>query len=425
MNLIMNKSKEKNVYEEEMNSRISYELLILLLMRYFIGSELFLIIAFCYLMLWIIIRNDGILFINTGSKVYYLIIIMVVGIFIGLVKTGEYGVYPIVRDVFYILNPVIFIQIGVYVQKKWRVKFDVYKTIIVLSAMLSIIGVVSFFSNIELIKEASTVGALKEEMVFTDVSTVVGCVLLITERERGIKYFSKKVKIILMLIFFTYLIVSFSRTNLIVLVLMIMPFVVSNENFGGTVKRMMTGIVLLAIISSILYVAIPNAVIDNFLYKITNSSLELSTKNDWTNPVNIVHNWRGYEINCAKKIFSQGNLQEKLLGYGYGKGIDVGEYAYLVMDGSSTTIPILHNGYYTMLIKSGIIGIVLYLLFYLDHIKTAFWRIRSKYNSFEAKLYLGVVLALMIITYFVDGIISKKSILEMCLLLGYLSNVDS
>lgn len=115
---------------------------------------------------------------------------------------------------------------------------------------------------------------------------------------------------------------------------------------------------------------------------------------------------------------------DKFLGYGFGKGIYVGEFSYLVMPGSHGTIPVLHNGYYTMLIKNGIVGLILYLSFYFTNIKTAIRYIKNKQNMYEAKFQIGILLALMTLTYFVTGIVSKSGYFVFCLLIGYIcSNI--
>jgi hypothetical protein len=152
------------------------------------------------------------------------------------------------------------------------------------------------------------------------------------------------------------------------------------------------------------------------------SFTEISSNNDWSNTTNIVYNWRGFEINCAKIIFLMGNITEKIVGYGFGKGIYVGEYAYLVMPGSDGSIPVLHNGYYTMLIKNGIVGVILYLLFYFVNIKTAIVSIKNKLNIYESRVSIGILLSLMVTTYFVTGIVSKYSDVVMCILFGYIAN---
>lgn len=415
----MIKQIDNNANKFNLNQRVSWELIIILLINFFVPSELFLIIAFCYLMFLVFIRNHGILIINTCTNIIYLIIILLIGTIIGLVHIEEYGTRELIRDIFYIVNPIIFINIGVYIQRTWKGKYDIYITIIILAVIVSIINVFSLFGNIQGWINSNSVGSIRD-IGYVDISAILGLVLLLTQEQRGIKYFGKGIKSFFTLICIVAVVISFSRTYFVTFFILIATIImgknkIHNKNF----IRIYFTVVWIIVICGVIYMFIPVTLINDFFTKLARSFTEISSNGDWSNTINIVYDWRGYEIYRAKKVFLTGNIIDKFLGYGFGKGIDVGEFSYLVLPGSDGMIPVLHNGYYTMLIKNGIVGLILYLLFYFSSIKTAIRNIKNKRNLYESKFQIGILLALMTLTYFVAGIVSKSSYLVLCLLIGY------
>lgn len=418
----MNEKIYKDVNKYNMNPRISYSLLIMLLVNSLISSELFFVIAFCYLIFLAFIRNHGAIITKTGTNVIYLIIILLIGTSIGLSNIKEYGNHELIRDVFYILNPIIFINIGVYIKKTWGEKYDIYKTIIVLAVILSIISVLSLAGNIEIIKDANNIGTIRKSG-YVSTSVVLGLVLLLTEEQRGVKYFRKGIKGFFIIICIVPLILSFSRTNLVCFLALFLPVVMNKTRISKrSIKKTFFAFIWTMVIFGAVYKIVPTVLINDFSTKMMRSFTELRTNSDWGDSVNIVNNWRGYEISCAKKVFSMGNIFNKFFGYGFGKGIDVGKWYYLVDPGSNGTIPVLHNGYYTMLIKNGIIGVMFLLMFYIANIKNAIKSIKNKWNIYDSKFNIGVLFALIFSTYYVAGIICKGSDFTMCILIGYISS---
>lgn len=420
----MTKIIGSNEKDYEVSKRISYELLVLLLINIFISSELFLIIAFCYLIFLICVRNHGVLIRNTGTNVIYLIIIFIIGVTIGLFNIHEYGIHTIIRDVFYILNPIIFILLGVYFQKTWKAQYDIFKTIIVLAVILSVTNIFTLVSNIEIIKVANSVGLIRSELGYVGIAVVLGLILLLTEKQRKIKYFRKEVRLIFIIICSTALILSFSRTNFVIFTALLIPFILIDTKISNkSIKNIFLTVVLVIGLSGVTYKILPITLLNDFFAKMMRSFAELSTNSDWDSTYNISYNWRGYEISCAIKDFFKGNINDMIFGYGFGKGIFVGPLAYLVMPGAvNGMIPVIHNGYYTLLIKNGIVGLIIYLLFYLTNIKNALKGIINKINLYESKFFLGCLLSSIFVTYFVVGIISKSGYLPMCLLIGYISS---
>ncbi|ELS0455872.1 hypothetical protein R4Y71_002802, partial [Enterococcus faecalis] len=145
-----------------------------------------------------------------------------------------------------------------------------------------------------------------------------------------------------------------------------------------------------------------NGLLNEYINKIVTSFVEMSKDEDWSNKMNIVANWRGYETFSALNEFHRLNSLTKIIGNGFGAEIEVGYFAELV-GGTGTTIPVLHNGYLSLLIKVGISGLLAYLFFLLSNIYYYVRLVVYQKNAYY-KLILSSFLAILVFTYFSTGI---------------------
>lgn len=176
---------------------------------------------------------------------------------------------------------------------------------------------------------------------------------------------------------------------------------------------------LIAIVGIVIIISMAPEIASSFSTKILNSINELSARQStWTSNL-IVQNWRGYEINCAQRQFAEFSDLRKAIGTGFGGEINAYGYAYLVTEEEG--LAWLHNGFYTALIKTGVIGLVLNCLFYLGLFISA---IRLKTDYYEKHLYIGIALGLIIGTLVMHGIFWAGASLLVFVLLGCIS-VDS
>lgn len=76
----------------------------------------------------------------------------------------------------------------------------------------------------------------------------------------------------------------------------------------------------------------------------------------------INNNWRGYEAYQGILKYRNGSDLQKALGYGFNARVDLGIIMKLAGE-DYDKVPILHNQYVTLLVKTGFIGLLLYLAF--------------------------------------------------------------
>jgi hypothetical protein len=159
---------------------------------------------------------------------------------------------------------------------------------------------------------------------------------------------------------------------------------------------------------------------DNFFTdKLANSLSELSV-DDYSTEADINQKYRGFEAFMALKTYSDGSFSFKIFG-GLGRLVDLETYVSLNDEGMRY-IPILHNGFLYMLVKTGILGLVSYLLFFLTSIRSNYRYLSAKgqIQNMVAFVNLSIIVSLFFSTYIVFGLFNLE-MSSYILMIGYLS----
>lgn len=198
--------------------------------------------------------------------------------------------------------------------------------------------------------------------------------------------------------------ISFSRTTFLILICLSIPFI--KKYFSIILKSF----VMLGLVAMVIGKVFPE-ISHTFITKIQNSLVEISSNESKWDDYAIVTNWRGYEVYCAKQEFSRYNLPQKLIGKGFGARVDANGYAHLVT--SEEYLPYLHNGYYTTLIKMGLIGVFLNILYWI----ALYMDKKNKTDQYEKNISFGVISFLVISMAIIHGIFWGGGIVIPALLL--------
>ena len=159
---------------------------------------------------------------------------------------------------------------------------------------------------------------------------------------------------------------------------------------------------------------------DNFFYPKKSNVYTLKHEKD------IYNNWRGYEIKNAQKQWRKYNTFEMVFGGGVQKQIKISNLLSHFTRGAGYTFqdnksPILHNGYYTLLVKGGILAIIGVLIWLFAPLVMLFW----KKNDEESKDILLLMVSLnamyIIYTYVVRGVVDQIIHLSYGLTIGWLN----
>ncbi|WP_461451691.1 hypothetical protein [Mucilaginibacter sp.] len=157
-----------------------------------------------------------------------------------------------------------------------------------------------------------------------------------------------------------------------------------------------------------------------FTDKIINSFGEVTIGN-YSTEQDINLRYRGYETFMALNSYAEGTEPEQLFG-GLGKLVDLKTFIHLGEDADFRYIPVLHNGWMYLLVKTGITGVLTYLLVFFGLIVTN-WR---KYTQFAnppiirlfAALNIGCVISLLITNYIITSFFNVEMSVLM-VTLGY------
>lgn len=149
------------------------------------------------------------------------------------------------------------------------------------------------------------------------------------------------------------------------------------------------------------------------------TEIAISNQDEW---VDINSNWRGFEAYRAILSYSNGNFIQILFGQGFGALVDLGFYIKLGGDVEYRYIGIIHNGYVYVLLKTGLVGLFCYLIFYIKFIKISLVNFNSNdsHLKFQSRVLLGLIIG-MIFTMFVVGGVAEGHGPEVTLVVGFLT----
>lgn len=341
----------------------------------------------------------------------YFILIFCLSFFVSLFF--NYKLYFVIRDITYLLKPIFGLILGYqlfYNKTKNPFQFIVYAGVVIASYHLLLVawGI--------LVEGAKNVAQIRDYGGYFNDFEVYTLIILLFHEQFQLNFTKQKTRIfisVLAISSFFYL----ARTNFIQFVILFMAM----KGWLIFNKRSITIVCTLVVFSALSYAAIYNynprrngSALDEFLYKIKLIPLEaFATKinrNDWKD---FHDHYRSYEnVRTVEQLSHNGNL---LFGEGMGSQVDLKQKVYLG-DMELRHISILHNGYMTIFLKSGIPGILVLFgsIFF-------FFKKFNSYNEIDSKinlLFLGTGIFL-IFSYWVFlgfyNLIDTKT-----LLIGYL-----
>jgi hypothetical protein len=94
--------------------------------------------------------------------------------------------------------------------------------------------------------------------------------------------------------------------------------------------------------------------------------------------------WRGYEAKMGLQMFESGSLLHKVLGFGLGALVHLNTTIELGGD-TYSEVATLHNGYIYMLVKTGCLGVAIYVGFLLSLIRTG----RREFAATDVGIFAG------------------------------------
>ena len=322
---------------------------------------------------------------------------------IGLISADFYD-FNFVKDCWYYGKPIIFFISGAICIKHIKSPTIFYNIIVIYSVVYASLDLFSSIYGFS--------WSLYSESTYTknlSYLTVYGLIILLFKEEYMDKY--RQIRLIIILVIILYLFSVFSRSLIIAFFVFSFTYINYNANF----KKTLSVIMLLVGIVLILFVIKPSLV-QNIITKFEFSSQELSLSQDFYNNEEGMSNWRGYESQRVIASFNQNpTFKTYIIGKGFGSMVDLG-FSMLLGKSKMRLIPKLHNGYLEIFFKTGVLGILSYMVFFYK-IKSSLKIFRN--SLFEKKMVIGILFTLLINTAFTTGIYNIIRFDSTMFLLGF------
>ena len=346
----------------------------------------------------LIITNKGIIKKSYLKKIWPLFFIF----FIGCIGIHNYLSRNIIRDMSYALTPLSLFYAGYYFSDSQLKLQNILKVIIITGLIFSIIHITQFIINPLLLLEKVEI---LRHSIFNPGGGVIILSLILGLLQYRIGFdnlFPKFIpRFIGLPLLFSSFILSFSRIGLVIGITLFISFIGSLSRINW--KSLLTiGILALGLMLLILSTSVGET--GTFRSKISQTLSEIAVS-DYQDMADINNKWRGYETFRALLKFSKEGITGKLLGTGFGSVVDLG-LSIKLGDSYMSEIPVFHNGYAYILVKTGIIGLICYGIFYFKLLKQS---IKFKNSVIDeqillSRILLGFTLTMMLSMYVVGGI---------------------
>ena len=215
---------------------------------------------------------------------------------------------------------------------------------------------------------------------------------------------------------------AFSRTLPIVagilLVALVFPVTVRRAAAFAAAVAVMAGVVAAGAINADSALRYRGG---DLLKKWTRVLEELEVREHYT-PAQINRNWRGHESARGLATYASGNPVERVFGLGFGKRVDLGLSIALAPKEMFRSVPILHNGYVYILVKTGLAGLAAYLWALGYMALVGIRHARAPYPAAAAlgRLLVALVLVFAATTFAISGLFNKRELVPLALLAGCL-----
>jgi hypothetical protein len=335
-------------------------------------------------------------------------------ILIGLFYPFKNPLELVIKDIFYFFFPLFVFYFG-YLFAYYFTILSFFRLIIKLSVLLSLLYLLgyNFFNTYESVYEERDENGVA--------SYIVIFALFIKTKGFDRINKSKRVDILTILLFSFVSIISLSRTFILVFIILLIfgtGFIKFNKYFIYKFIFML----VVSCISIYLLVNIDNKDRDTFVGKIATSFSEIAIS-EYSSKEDINNNWRGFEAFIGIAQYAKGSTLELIFGQGFGKSAPLG-FEMRLDENLITEIPKFHNGFITILLKTGIIGCLVYLTFF---IRLIFLNLKvskrgEPYYILSSQLIAGISAVILFATLIISGWLNKGTFLIFIFSLGFFIN---
>ena len=400
--------------------------LLYLLKTYVLSAELFFMLCLFIIGLYTI-RKQAVVIPKIPCIVFYALTLVIAAV-VGMTK---YPISLIERDVFYEFFSILYLFIGYYSFDYYRDRDkSLWKTVCLILFIISILCVVQGIGSVS---SGADFAAFREQF-----SQSVGSISLMIPLLAGKMYIYKETTFSrvrdngLLALWILQILLNLSRISIINICIGIIVFIICGVykrrlNFKNSF-RVICLIFTIVAAGGIFVSVMPDDAQERFSEKFANSFAEINSKNEYNSLSSAQNDWRGYEINCAQEQWKNSNIGTQLVGAGNGTLV----YIHYVPDQWKETVEIqngrvgvtiLHNTYYTLLIKGGLLAVIALLTFFAANIRKAYKVLSISYNEnvIYATMLIALVCLIMVDAYVIRNMMDKGSEMMALLLIGWIN----
>jgi hypothetical protein len=354
---------------------ISKRILVFLLfaffvLYFFISTKILWVLYLMFLAVLILSRMKFVI------KPIIIVSILSLPILWGLVMSYNESLYNTVQGFFYLSIPLLLIIIGFQLSKILSIK-HYFSIILMVGNIISIMFIMVAIYKIGFSAFLSPYTKARFVLGSGSPACVLSLIISLYSDKFDFNLFKNNTRRILSIIVSLAAIYLFaSRTYWVMLIIFIIIFSFKTIRNDKLIALIFLSFAAVLIFLNLIYTDNGLSFSNSLIYKLTHSFKEIELSNFKTLR-EINQNFRGYEAYRSWETYIDGNPCELVFGLGLGKLVHLN--MQMLLDGKLwTDIPIVHNGFFYILVKTGAFGIAFILLFFFFFVLIGFKRCRSK-----------------------------------------------
>lgn len=374
--------------------------------------------------------DNAIFYKRAFSTLLPILLILILGIIAGATHMGK----DYIRDVFIVSKNIVYFLGGIMLSKYVKNVEALFIYFAIFTAFYSVrhIGLFALHyhsvNSLDQFRKDFGLGNMNE-VIFLSIVVAGRFNMNSTMLMPKLKVYYKMMIFMVVISFALYL----SRSMIIsfVILTLFLTSVINIRKFGSKTNRRIFRLVitsLLVIMLGSLFASIfpSNQLLNSLVQKFERIPEEISwnsDKNSTASLQEINENWRGYEAYQGLLKFNDGTSLQKTFGYGFGALVDLG--LVMRLGGQDyEKVPFLHNGYVTLLVKCGILGVLLYLYFLL---KIGFSKVRTDEDPeicYSYQMLSGLSIITLLSTFTTTGLLNPTNAVIPILLGFFWANIQ-
>ncbi len=330
---------------------------------------------------------------------------------LGLIMSADNQRYEILKDTWYVAKLALCLAVGVLLGRREAdfTGFHVYLVLLGVSGAALSLVILPVMASQQLF-------GINPELAGILPLVALAAVPLLLERIRSEKSAWRWRELLAIALIALAALMSDSRITLLGLVLMVVAW----AGVFASLKKAMIGGIILVLLSLLAWQMLPEYQGGELTaFNKIRRSLEEIMFTDAYDGTAMIMNWRGFEAYNAQLMFDYGSVWEKLFGFGLGAEVNLGFAVQMSQEMMFQYLPTLHNGFYYILIKFGIVGLVIYTWAVLRWFR---WRELSDARStaLDARMLRGMVVIVIASTAVITGLFNKEELHGITLLIAFI-----